>query len=122
MKVIDADTKEALPDAEVKFLDQVLKTDNQGLASVQLDLCNEVTITASKKGYVSGNFQGKVANITDDVITIPLSKISYDKVVKVIDAETQKPIPGAKVKFNGKDYTTDNNGQVKIKINCRHLL
>ena len=117
VKVIDADTKEALPDAEVKFLDQVLKTDNQGLASVQLDLCNEVTITASKKGYVSGNFQGKVANITDDVITIPLSKISYDKVVKVIDAETQKPIPGAKVKFNGKDYTTDNNGQVKIKIN-----
>ncbi len=117
VKVIDAETKEPLPDAEVKYLNQVLKTDNQGLVPLQLDLCNEITITASKKGYVSDDFQGKVSEITDNEITIPLSKISYDKVVKVIDAETQKPIPGAKVKFNGKDYTTDNNGQVTIKIN-----
>ena len=116
VKVIDAETKEPLPDAEVKFSEQVLTTDNQGLVLVKLDLCNEITITASKKGYTNGNFKGKVADINDNVITIPLSKISYDKVVKVIDAETQKPIPGAKVKFNGKDYTTDNNGQVKIKI------
>ncbi|MBR4213716.1 MAG: hypothetical protein IKR94_00155, partial [Bacteroidales bacterium] len=117
VKVIDAETKEPLPDAEVKYLNQVLKTDNQGLVPLLLDLCNEITITASKKGYVSDDFQGKVSEITENEITIPLSKISYDKVVKVIDAETQKPIPGAKVKFNGKDYTTDNNGQVTIKIN-----
>ncbi|MBQ3657433.1 MAG: hypothetical protein II956_11400 [Bacteroidales bacterium] len=117
VKVIDAETKEPLPDAEVKYLDKVSNTDGQGQVSLQLDLCNAITIIASKKGYVSGNFQGKVSDVNGNVITIPLSKISYDKVVKVIDAETQKPIPGAKVKFNGKDYTTDNNGQVKIKIN-----
>ena len=116
VKVIDAETKEPLPDAEVKYSDKVSTTDNQGQVSLQLDLCNEISITASKKGYVSGNYQGKVSDINGNVITIPLSKISYDKIVKVIDAETQKPIPGAKVKFNGKDYTTDNQGQVKITI------
>ena len=116
IKVIDAESKEPLPDAEVKYLDSIFTTDNQGLVSMQLDLCNEVIVTASKKGYVSGKFQGKVSDFNNDEITIPLSKISYNKIVKVIDDETQKPIPCAKVKFNGKDYTTDNNGKLNIKI------
>ena len=118
IKVIDAETKLPLENAEVKFYDQVLTTDNQGLVAAQFDLCNDISVTASKKGYVSGNFSDKVSNISTDVITIPLSKISYDKVVKVIDAETRNPIAGAKVKFNGKDYTTDSKGQIKIKINA----
>lgn len=115
-KIISGDTQEPLANARVELeLDtatQTITTNAQG-EFVAFGVRNGTKLKISQTGYRTANVTVQTDGGPEQTATIALEPAETR--VTVIDASTQKPLPGVRVTANAASANTDINGQVVFK-------
>jgi hypothetical protein len=111
-RVVSSETQAPIPTARVELDGQVLETDAQG-EFVAFGVRTGTKIKISQPGYRTVNVTVESAGDADQKATIPLAPAEMR--VLVVDASSQKPLPGVRVQANGASLNTDANGSVLFK-------
>lgn len=110
-RVVTADNAQPLANAQVELDGQTLTTNEQG-EFLAVGVRSGAEIKISYPGYRSVSVTVESAGDTGQVATISLAPAEVR--VTVVDATTQKPLPGVRVQANGNSLNTDINGQVVL--------
>ncbi len=116
--VLDADTDKPIADATVSGYGSRQTTDNRGRVTYTDVRYGTYAMTAAADGYESGSEYATLSDFhPSESVTIYLTPLatSGEITVKVVDAETDKPISGARVSGDGRSKTTGNNGMVTFE-------
>ncbi len=120
LKVFGGDDDEAAPvaDAWVMFMNQEYTTNENGevkaTVSAPLVIGQEIPFAVYKDGY---EYYEGVADFTESMEAYPIVFLVAAEAtvsVKVVTGEENDPVAEATVTFEGKEYTTNENGEVKI--------
>ncbi len=111
-QVVASDSQKPIANARVELDGQVLQTNAQG-EFVALGVKNGAKIKISQPGYRTANVSVQSTGDAAQVATIPLAPAEMR--VTVVDASSQKPLPGVRVQANGFSVNTDVNGFVVFR-------
>jgi len=105
--LIDKNTKEAVPDAEIR-IDSVLagKTDSRGILNTPVTRGRSYSVEIKKLGYQTLT-ESRLISDADALTTMEISKAPIGAFVYVFD-EARSPLSGAEVYINGSQSGTTN--------------
>ena len=105
----------AVKDTEVEVYGEKLKTNAQGIVEKEINVIQtKLVASATKENYKNSSlvFDVKVSGTLK--ITAPNRVNEGDKVIVKVTDENNKPVANARVDVAGKEYTTDEKGEVEI--------
>lgn len=117
IKVYTGEENDPVADAMVTFMDQDYTTDENGEVKISVSapdvIGKEIPFTAYKDGYEF--FEGIVNfDVLEAWGIAELVSAQATISIKVTTGEENDPVEGATVTVDGKEYTTNENGEVKI--------
>ncbi|MBD5368506.1 MAG: hypothetical protein HDR83_04480 [Bacteroides sp.] len=126
--IVTDEEYEPIAGAYVYFQNQELQTGENGQVKIS-DLSapevlgKEIEFSVYKDGYAYYEGKADFTETTDAYAMVTLTAEKASLTVMVFDQDTDEPIADAKVTFLGAEYTTGENGQVKISdINATEVL
>lgn len=117
IKVYTGEENDPVADAMVTFMDQDYTTDENGEVKISVSapdvIGKEIPFTAYKDGYevFNGIVNFDVLEAWGIAELVPAQATIS---IKVTTGEENDPVEGATVTVDGKEYTTNENGEVKI--------
>ena len=101
-----------LDSAGILFGGRETWTDNLGTASLAMVQPGAYSLMISKKGFMGHS--DTIHVWSDTVITDTLDFVTYDIQFLVKDKDTDAPISGSTIDFNGQQLLTDTNGMARL--------
>ena len=105
----------AVKDTEVEVYGEKLKTNAQGIVEKEINVIQtKLVASATKENYKNSSLVFDVMVSGTLKITAPNRVNEGDKVIVKVTDENNKPVANARVDVAGKEYTTDEKGEVEI--------
>ncbi len=122
--VVDASSKRAISGAKVTSGGKTTVTDGNGKYQLQRVSAGSVSVVATRAIYIDESLQRELSSGESLRVNIELQPITWGALKgMVVDAETGKPIAGAKVTVANQTLTSDARGQFSLdKIDAGMLL
>ena len=99
-----------LNDAQIHFGERKSRSDSTGSSFFKMVKPGTYSFMISKKGYISHS--DSIHILSDTVIVDTLEFATYDVTFHVKDLDTDHPVSGCNIDFNGQQLVTDSSGMI----------